>query len=248
MLSYILLMLAAFTSGVLNAIAGGGAFITFPALLFAGVPPVGANATSTVALFPGQAASAWAYRQDIGDVREVSVIAFVVLSLIGGLIGALLLLFTSNAVFARLVPWLLLFATLVFAAGNFMGKGVAAGRVRLGHRGVLVTQFLISIYGGYFGGGIGFLMLAALTLFGMRDIHAMNGLKILLATLMNGAAVIAFAIAGIVHWPETLAMAAASVVGGYVGALGAKRVDQRVIKGCVIALGAALTVYFFWHG
>jgi uncharacterized protein len=248
MLSYILLMLAAFTSGVLNAIAGGGAFVTFPALLFAGVPPVAANATSTVALFPGQMASAWAYRRDTRGVQGIGVPAFILLSLVGGLIGALLLLFTSNAVFARLVPWLLLFATLVFAAGNFLGMGKAGGRARLGRRGVLVTQFLISIYGGYFGGGIGFLMLAALTLFGMRDIHAMNGLKILLATLMNGAAVVAFVLAGIVDWPEAVVMAIASVAGGYVGALGAKRVDQRILKGCVVALGVALTVYFFMRG
>ena len=243
----LLLALAAFISGALNAVAGGGAFITFPALLFAGVPPVAANASSTVALFPGQAASALAYRRDILGVTEVNVRALLALSLVGGLLGALLLLVTPDAVFVWLVPWLMLFATLVFAFGNF-APAAATKRFRLGPRGVLVVQFLIAIYGGYFGGGIGFLMLAALTLFGMRDMHAMNGLKILLASLMNGAAVVAFAIAGTVRWPETLAMAAAGIAGGYLGALGAKRVDQRVIKGFVIVLGCVLTIYFFWRG
>ncbi|MBP2232752.1 putative membrane protein YfcA [Azospirillum agricola] len=241
-----LLMMAGFASGALNAVAGGGAFITFPALLFAGVPPVSANASSTVALFPGQAASSWAYRRDIGAASEVNLPQFAALSLIGGLVGALLLLVTPNALFADFVPWLLLFATSVFAIGHYAPGMVA--RLRLGGRGVLVVQFLISIYGGYFGGGIGFLMLAALTLFGLRDIHAMNGLRILLAMLMNGAAVAAFAISGAVSWPETLAMAVAAVAGGYAGALGAKRIDPKRLKTGVVAIGVALTVYFFTKG
>jgi uncharacterized membrane protein YfcA len=138
----------------------------------------------------------------------------------------------------------MLFATVVFAVGNFAPKGVSA-RMRLSGPAVLVIQFIISIYGGYFGGGIGVLMLAALTLYGMRDIHAMNGLKIMLASLMNGIAVIAFAVAGVVHWPETFAMALASMVGGYVGVLGAKRAKPKLIKGFVVVLGVTLTVYFF---
>ena len=246
MLTILFLMAAAFASGVLNAIAGGGAFITFSALLFAGVAPVSANASSTVALFPGQAASAWSYRQNILGIAEVSVTSFVVLSLVGGLLGALLLLVTPNALFADLVPWLLLFATAVFAFGALAPN--AAQRLRLSGRGVLFAQFLISVYGGYFGGGIGFLMLAALTMFGMTDIHAMNGLRILLATLMNAAAVAAFALAGAVSWPETLAMAAAAVAGGYGGAAGAKRVNPKLLKMLVIAIGAALSIYFFWKG
>jgi uncharacterized membrane protein YfcA len=243
MLTLPLLMVAAFASGVLNAIAGGGAFITFSALIFAGVPPVAANASSTVALFPGQAASAWSYRDDIRGVGEVSVKSFVALSLVGGLLGAVLLLVTPNAVFADLVPWLLLFATAIFALGTF-APGVTKA-LRLGGRGVLVAQFLISIYGGYFGGGIGFLMLAALTMFGMTNIHAMNGLRILLATLMNAAAVLAFIVAGAVTWPETLAMAAAAVAGGWAGAVGAKRVKPKILKSLVVAIGTALTLYFF---
>jgi uncharacterized protein len=243
MLTYLVLAAAAFAAGVINAVAGGGAFVTFPALLLAGVPPVAANASSTVALFPGQATSAFAYRNDIGGITEFRVGTFIALSMVGGLLGALLLLVTPNAVFAGLVPFLLLFATAVFAIGNFVPG--ATRRLSLGHGGALAVQFVISVYGGYFGGGIGILMLAALTLFGMRDINAMNGLKILLAALMNGAAVIAFIVSGIVHWPATLVMAAASIAGGYVGALGAKRLDQRLIKGFVVVLGIALTIYFF---
>lgn len=246
MLGLGLLMVAAFASGALNAVAGGGAFITFPALLFAGIPPVSANASSTVALFPGQAASSWAYRREIGAIADVNVPHFAALSLAGGLVGALLLLVTPNALFAGFVPWLLLFATAVFAVGHYAPSVVS--RLRLGGRGVLAVQFLISIYGGYFGGGIGFLMLAALTLFGLRDIHAMNGLRILLAMLMNGAAVVAFALAGAVSWPETLAMAGAAVAGGIVGAMGAKRVDPGRLKTGVVVIGAVMTVCFFVKG
>ncbi|MBP2314711.1 sulfite exporter TauE/SafE family protein [Azospirillum soli] len=244
MLVLALLMLAAFVSGVLNAIAGGGAFITFSALLLAGMMPVSANASSTVALFPGQAASTWAYRANIRSVEEVNVAAFVAISVVGGGLGAILLIVTPNAVFAGLVPWLLLFATLVFAFGSYARR--LSDRLRLGGRGVLVVQFVISVYGGYFGGGIGLLMLAALTLFGMRDLHAMNGLRILLATLMNAAAVATFVLSGAVSWTETAAMAIAAVGGGYAGALAAKRVDPVLLKRLIIGIGAALTVYFFW--
>ncbi|GAA4254996.1 TSUP family transporter [Azospirillum formosense] len=246
MLAMVLLMVAAFASGVLNAVAGGGAFITFPALLFAGVPPVSANVSSTVALFPGQMASAWAYRKEIRGVTEVSVTAFSVVSLIGGVVGAILLLTTPDRAFAGLVPWLLLFATAVFAVGSFMPA--LAARLRLSGRSVLVVQFVIAIYGGYFGGGIGFLMLAALTLFGLRDIHAMNGLRILLAALMNGAAVAAFCLSDAVSWPETAVMAVSAIAGGYAGAHAAKRVSRDVMKWVVVSIGVGLTLYFFIRG
>jgi uncharacterized membrane protein YfcA len=246
-ITIIVLTATAFLGGALNALAGGGSLVTFPALLFAGLNPIVANASSVVALFPATFTSAWAYRRSVFDVTEVSVTKLAVVSLVGGLVGALLLLWTPTSVFAALVPWLVLFATIIFAVGNFAPLDVIR-RLKIGPRGALLVHFVISVYGGYFGGGIGFLMLAALTFFGLRDIHAMNGLKILLASVMNGAAVVAFIAAGAVRWPETLVIAAGAVAGGYVGVIGAKRVPQAALKAVVLAIGMALTIYFFVRG
>ena len=220
--------------------------MTFPALLFAGLDPIDANASSVVALFRN-------VRRRLGlspqysRCREFSVIGFFLLSLVGGLIGALLLLSTPTAIFAGLVPWLILFATVVFAVGNFAPLE-AIQRIRLGPRSALVALFIISIYGGYFGGGIGFLMLAAFTLFVMRDINAMNGLKMALVGIMTIAAIAAFILANVVHWPQTLPMLVSSAVGSYVAAHWAQRLDQQLIKGFVTLLGTTLTVYFLWRG
>jgi uncharacterized protein len=154
---------------------------------------------------------------------------------------------TPTSTFAGLVPWLTLFATTVFAVGNFAPLEMIQ-RINFGPRAALVAHFIISVYGGYFGGGIGFLMLAAFTLFGMRDINAMNGLKMVLVGVMTITAIVAFIIADVVCWPETLPMAASSVIGAYVAARGAQRLDQRLIKGFVVVFGAGLTAFFFWHG
>src|SRR5258708_15219719 len=170
----IVLIAAAFLGGALNSLAGGGTLVTFPALLFAGLNPIDANASSVVALFSGTFAGAWAYRRNILAVAEFSVLGLFVLSLVGGLIGALLLLWTPTAIFASLVPWLILFATIVFAVGNF-APADAIQRIQLGPRGALASLFIIAIYGGYFGGGIGFLMLAAFTPFCMAGIKPLNG-------------------------------------------------------------------------
>ena len=243
----IVLIAAAFLGGALNSLAGGGTLVTFPALLFAGLNPIDANASSVVALFSGTFAGAWAYRRNILAVAEFSVLGLFVLSLVGGLIGALLLLWTPTAIFASLVPWLILFATIVFAVGNF-APADAIQRIQLGPRGALAALFIIAIYGGYFGGGIGFLMLAAFTLFGMRDINAMNGLKMALVGIMTITAILTFVVANVVRWPEALPMLAGSAVGSYMAAHWAQRLDQRLIKGFVVVLGAALTVYFSWRG
>ncbi len=243
----VVLIAAAFLGGALNSLAGGGTLVTFPALLFAGLNPIDANASSVVALFSGTFAGAWAYRRNILAVAEFSVLGLFVLSLVGGLIGALLLLWTPTTIFASLVPWLILFATVVFAIGNFAPVG-AIQRIQLGPRRALVPLFLIAIYGGYFGGGIGFLMLAAFTLFGMRDIHAMNGLKMGLVGVMTITAVVTFIAANVVRWPEVLPMFASSAVGSYMAAHWAQRLDQRLIKGFVIVLGVGLTIYFAWRG
>lgn len=247
MLTLIILTAASVVAGVINSLAGGGTLITFPALLFAGLNPIHANASSVVALMPGTFSGAWAYRDKILTVTEVSVTRFVAVSLVGGFLGALLLLWTPTAIFAGLVPWLTLFSTIVFAVGNFAPLELIR-RLNIGPRGALVVHFVISLYGGYFGGGIGFLLLAALTLYGMRDINAMNGLKMMLVGVMSLTSIVAFSVAGVVSWPETVPMLIGSTVGGYIGAHGAKRIDQRVIKAFVVLLGAGLTVYFFWHG
>jgi hypothetical protein len=242
----IALFAAAFLGGALNSLAGGGTLVTFPALLFAGLSPIDANASSVVALFPGTFAGAWAFRHSILAIREFSVRGFLVLGLVGGLIGACLLLYTPPTLFAGLVPYLLLFATLVFAIGNFAPLQVIQ-RVAIGPKGALATLFVIAIYGGYFGGGIGFLMLAAFTLFGMRDINAMNGLKMALVGVMSIAAIVAFIIADVVRWPQTTPMLAGSILGSYIAARWSQRVDQRLIKAFVFVFGLALTGYFLWH-
>ena len=243
----VILIAAAFLGGALNSLAGGGSLVTFPALLFAGLNPIDANASSVVALFSGTFTGAWAYRRNILAVAEFSVIGLFVLSLVGGLIGALLLLWTPATIFAALVPWLILFATIVFAVGNFAPVETIQ-RIQLGPRSALTALFIIAIYGGYFGGGIGFLILAAFTLVGMRDINAMNGLKMGLVGVMTVTAILAFIVANVVRWPETLPMLVSSAVGSYMAAHWAQRLDQRLIKGFVVVLGAGLTIYFAWRG
>ena len=247
MVTTIILTAAAFLGGALNALAGGGSLVTFPALLFAGLNPIDANASSVVALFPATFSTVWAYRRSIEKVSEIDVRSFLVVSLIGGLLGALLLLWTPTAIFAGLVPWLVLFATVVFAAGNFAPLSVMQ-RLALGPRSALLVHFLISIYGGYFGGGIGFLMLAALTMFGMRDINAMNGLKMWLVGIMTAASILIFVVADVIRWPEVLPMSVGAVIGGYAAAHVAQRLDQRMVKYFIIVWGVTVTAYFFWMG
>jgi uncharacterized protein len=246
-LDLLLLFLAGFVTGVMNAIAGGGSFIAFPALLLVGLPVIPANVTTTVSTVPGQFASVWAYRHDIRAATKFDIRMLLAVSVVGGLIGALILLATPSAVFAGVLPWLMLLTTAIFAFGNFATQTLLQ-RFTLDMRGVLAAQFFIAIYGGYFGAGIGFMMLAALTLYGMRDIHAMNGLKLVLALCMTVVSSVAFALSGKVYWTEALVMCVATLIGGYAGALGAKRMKPELIKLFIVALGAVLTVYFFIHG
>ena len=241
-----LVALAAFAAGFINAVAGGGSFLTFPALIAAGLPPIDANASNTVALFPGQIATGFAARSGLARAQagiRVNVPVLAAISLAGGLIGGFLLLLTPQTVFSAIVPWLILFATAVFAGGNFWIAD--AKKFRLNQTGVFVAQGLVAIYGGYFGGGAGILMLATLTLFGLRDIWLMNSLKILLAVLMNAAAVVTFIIAGLVHWQWTIVVAVGAIAGGYAGLHAARRVPPQLVKSFVVAVGIVLTVYFF---
>ncbi|MBP2228183.1 putative membrane protein YfcA [Azospirillum agricola] len=240
----LLLIVSAFFAGVLNAVAGGGSFLTFPALILAGVPPLNANATSTVAVAPGALASAYGYRRELGKIREIHLPSFLGVSLVGGLLGALLLLWTPQRTFEVIVPWLLLFATVLFAFGPKASAWIRRN-VTVGHGAVLVTQFFIAIYGGYFGGGIGILILATLGVFGLTDLHAMNGLKTLVSGCLNAVAVIAFVAGGAVYWTEALIMLVAAMAGGYAGAAVARRIPPPVLRRFVILVGAAMTVYFF---
>jgi uncharacterized membrane protein YfcA len=244
--SVALVALASFTAGFMNVLAGGGSFLTLPAFIAAGVAPIAANASSTVALFPGQIATGISSRDGIAAAAQdhrINAPALAAISLAGGLIGGLLLLVTPASLFSRIIPWLILFATLVFAGGNAVRP--ESGRFRLNGAGILIAQGFVAVYGGYFGGGIGILMLAALTLYGLRDIWLMNSLKILLAVLMNAAAVVTFIIAGLVRWDLTIIAAIAAIIGGYAGVHAARRLPPRVVKSFVIVVGLVLTVYFF---
>jgi hypothetical protein len=240
------MLLAAFAAGALNSVAGGGSFLTFPTLVFVGLPAVIANATSTVALFPGSFAGAYAYRRGFARLEGISLRAMVVVSLIGGIVGAVLLLVTPEQTFVALTPWLLLFATLMFAFGRQLGAALKR-RVHFGFGALVGSQIVIAVYGGYFGGGIGILMLAALAVFGMKDINAMNGIKTVLAGCLNGVAVVVFVSAGKVYRREALIMMIAAIAGGYFGAHFAQKLPGKVIRIFVICTGVAMTAYFFYH-
>lgn len=240
----ILLLIAAFAAGAINSVAGGGSFLTFPSLVFAGVPAVIANASNTVALVPGSLASALAYRSDVARIEEGRVKTWFFVSLLGGAIGAALLLFTSDKTFRQVAPWLLLFATLLFAFGSRVSLALR-GRLHSSQALMLILLFPIAVYGGYFGGGIGIMILAAFRLYGLTDIHGMNGIKTILSTALNAVASIIFIAAHQIWWRPTLLMMAAGIAGGYLGPVMARRMKPEVIRGIVIAVGVAMTIYFF---
>ncbi|MDQ3856744.1 MAG: sulfite exporter TauE/SafE family protein [Chloroflexota bacterium] len=247
----LLLLAAAVLGGTLNSVAGGGSFITFPSLVFTGVPPVNANATSTVALWPGSVASVAAYREELASQRG-GLVLMVAVSSAGGVLGAVLLLLTPQATFTTLVPYLLLLATLLFAFGSRVTvwlrtrRGRASGDPSLGLPAVTLLQFAVALYGGYFGGGIGIVMLALFALLGMSNLNTMNALKTLLASCINGVAVLTFVVAQAVYWPGALVMIAGTVLGGYGGAYYARRVNQQLIRWLVIVVGLSMTAYFFY--
>lgn len=254
------LFVAAILAGALNSIAGGGSFITFPTLLFTGVPSIQANATNTVALWPASVAGAAAYRKELDTKNRLQFWVFLAVSLIGGLLGALVLLHISPKTFRYLIPFLLLVATLIFTFG-----GSIAARIRAAREGssdavmeakgqgpapltLIVSaamQFVTAIYGGFFGGGIGIIMLATLSILGMENIHSMNALKNILATCINGIAVVAFVIAGTVFWPQALLMIVGGVIGSYASGAFARRLDPKLVRRIVVIFAWCLTVYFF---
>ena len=234
---------AAFLAGVLNTVAGGGTFLTFPALVYAGLPVVAANATSTVAVFPGYLAGALGFRREIAAMERTVLLRTALASAAGGLIGSLLLLVSSNEAFSAVVPFLLAGATLVFAFGDRV-QAWARGHAVLSERSPWGTV-LVSVYGGYFNGGLGIVLLALFSLQGMRDIHAMNGLKMGLSFLLSVVSVATFAVAGLVAWPEAAVMMLASTAGGYLGAPLARALPRAVVRGVVIAVGAVMSAIFF---
>jgi uncharacterized membrane protein YfcA len=238
------LVLAGLLAGTMNAVAGGGSFISFPVMVLVGLPPIAANATSTVALFPGTMASTWAYRDDLRGIAGISLNVLLPISLAGGLAGAVLLLVTPGGVFDVVIPWLLLLATLTFAGGRQLGDWLRR-HLRIGRGAFLVIQFILSIYGGYFGGAVGLMMMAVWTLLDSAELKAMAAPRALLVSAANGAAVLCFAGAGAVWWPETLAMMVSTIAGGYYGARFARLLPAAVLRWFVVLLSATVTVLFF---
>ena len=240
---------AAFVAGVINSVAGGGTLVSFPALIWLGLDSVTANATSTVAIWPGTVGSAWGYRRELRGA-QTRFLAMVVPSLIGGIAGAILLRYTPAATFDRLVPFLILFATLLFMAQETVQRRLGTGNTDANKSpkwlvGAMLFQLAVGLYGGYFGAGIGILMLAALSILGLKDIHEMNGLKVVLGGSVNGIAAAYFIWARMVYWPYVLLMAVASVVGGYCGAGTARKLGRTAVRRVVIAVGLGMAISLF---
>jgi uncharacterized membrane protein YfcA len=239
-----LLFIVAVVAGAINSVAGGGSFLALPTLLYAGVTPVVANATSTMAMLPGSVASAVAYRRELRSMGKW-LVPLGAVSLIGGLLGGVLLVRTSDTSFMRLLPWLLLLAAVTFTFGDRVRRALSLDHLHGNVWLVAAIQFVIAVYGGYFGGGMGIMMLASFALVGMQDIHEMNALKTLLGVLINVLALGEFIVNGVVAWGPGLTMVAGAIVGGYFGAVLARRIDPAWIRGCVIVIGWAMTIYFF---
>lgn len=233
---------AAFAAGVLNAIAGGGSFLTFPALVFAGVPPLAANATSAMAVSPGYLGSTWGFREELKALPKSLLRQEVSIAALGGLIGAGLLLVTPAKVFSGLVPWLLLVATALFAAGPWLAKG-NSGRGQPAWR--LPGLMLVAVYGGYFNGGLGILLMALYTLTGESRLNTVNALKNLNSFVLSLLSVLAFALAGAIVWPQAIWMMVSATAGGWVGARLAKRLPVRWVRWLVIATGLVMSAVFF---
>lgn len=256
MTQLVMVVLAALVGGMMNSIAGGGTLLTFPALIALGIPPLSANATSTVALWPGAIGSMWGYRSELRGARPWAV-GFALPSLIGGAVGAALLLMTPERRFDAIVPWLVIGATVMFAAQKPLMRWVESRRVHALRDDVELTsrwptlpilgfQFGVAVYGGYFGAGVGILMLAALGFMGLSNIHRMNGLKNWGGVCMNFVAAAMFAFTSLVNWSVALAMAVGAVSGGYVGSRAAQLVPQSAVRAAVIIIGFSSGILLFF--
>ncbi len=246
-MEYLLILAAGFTAGALNAVAGGGTFLTLPALVFLGVPPVAANATATLTALPGYVSSAWAFRHDLKSESALSITTIIIATVIGGLFGAGLLLVTSDRVFSAIVPWLLLAATLLFAVGPALLRALQARGIGLAGPVISAIVFVaVSIYGGYFNGGLGIVLLAALGVLGYTDMNAMNGLKNVLSAILSLASAITFVLAGLIVWEYAILMAIASTIGGYAGGYYSRKItNPNLIRGFVVLVGVMMTMVFF---
>jgi uncharacterized membrane protein YfcA len=244
------LFVAAMIAGVINSVAGGGTLISFPTLIAFGISSIQANATNTAALWPGSLSSAFAYSRDMKPDRKM-VTMLVLPSAVGGLLGALALVATPPELFSHLVPFLVLFATVLFASRPVMDRllkreSQEENVTSVGKVWGFLFQLFVATYGGYFGAGIGILMLASMSIMGFRDIHRMNGLKTILGTLINFIAFLFFAWRGLVDWPLAILMTIGAIIGGYLGAHFAKRIDQRVLRAFIIIVGLIVSVYLFF--
>ena len=245
----ILLFGIALIAGAQNSVAGGGSFLTVPVLIFTGVLPKQANATNTLALWPGSVASIPPYRDALDTERRTLVVLSIV-SIVGGVFGSIILIETPQAAFLRILPFLLLGATILFAVGGPVTARLRRADKPPGPRWLALTvvaalQFVVALYGGFFGGGIGILMLATLSLMGMRNIHTMNALKVVLASCINSVAVLTFIFAGLVEWPQALVMMVGAIIGGWGGASVARKIDGRYIRIYVIVVGLAMSLVLF---
>jgi uncharacterized membrane protein YfcA len=239
-----LLLAAGLVSGSMNALAGGGSFVSLPALIAAGVPSVQANASSTMALFPGGLASAWAYRAGLGPVGSVPLRPLCVATLLGGIFGAILLLSTPTRLFDVVLPWLLLIATVTLTFGRSFGAWLRQ-RVQIRPAAVLTVQFGLGLYGGYFGGAVGIMMMAVWGLLDRREVKSLNAPRTVLVSATNLMAVLIFIAANAIRWPETLIMLVSATAGGYGGALIGRRAPAAVIRTGTLLLTAGITVAFF---
>jgi uncharacterized membrane protein YfcA len=239
----------AIVSGAMNSVAGGGSFLSFPALLLVGVPPIQANATNTIALWPGVLGSIGAYRKELRG-PEARRVLFPLLSTgtVGGLLGAVTLLVTPQQTFLHLIPWLLLAATLLFAFSRKITSALRpeGGEAALTTKGGAAAQFFVAFYIGYFGAGAGILMMALLALLGLTHIHRINAYKTVQAAVCNGIAIVAFVVKGVIYWKHAGIMVVGSLLGGYFGAWFAQRMKHEHVRWIVIAIGLGMSAYFFW--
>lgn len=246
MIEVIILAIAAFGAGVLNTVAGGGTFLTLPALIFTGMPPVAANATSAVAVFPGYLAGAFGFRDELKSFRRKRLVYLTIVTLTGGSVGSLLLLKSSDKAFSAIVPFLLFAATLAF----LFGDALRAKAAKLGHSITPygpVGLFAICVYGGYFNGGLGIVLLALFSLWGMESIHQMNGLKNGLSFALSAISVVIFSAAGLVEWYAAVLMMVASTAGGYLGAPLARKIPAHVLRMIIAGIGFGMSGVFFYR-